>query len=346
MIILIYYVGFSFCFTNIIWHKVSFLNEQNQYFSKHKLSPRSPTMAFSSVRENVTPNKQLELCWKMLLESAITIIRKKLEMDPELHTRTTMKVEQIISLLEFCLKTTYFQFQGRFYEQLHGAAMGSPISPIVANLYMEDFETKAISSAVHPPSIWKRFVDDTFIVIKSSRKEEFLDHINNLDPNIQFSTEDAKTDGSLPFLDTLIHTMPDNSLLTSVYRKPTHTDLYLQWNSHHHLSAKYSVINTLRHRAKTVCSNRHLLEEEEKHPNRALSNCRYPTWALNRARININRNKRKNTRMQNTNKRPYIVVPYMKGLSETMQEYLQKTWHWPALQRKQHHQAATSPPKG
>ena len=73
------------------------------------------------------------------IESAITITRNKLELDPDLHQRTTMKVEHIISLLEFCLKTTYFQFQGRFYEQLHGAAMGSSISPIVANLYMEDF---------------------------------------------------------------------------------------------------------------------------------------------------------------------------------------------------------------
>ena len=227
------------------------------------------------------------------IESAITITRKKLEMDQELHLRTTMKVEHVTSLLEFCLKTTYFQFQGRFYEQLHGAAMGSPISPIVANLYMEDFETKAISSAVHPPSIWKRFVDDTFVVIESSRKEEFLDHINNLNPNIQFMTEDAKTDGSLPFLDTLIHKQPDNSLSTSVYRKPTHTDLYLQWNSHHHLSAKYSVINTLRHRAKTVCSNHHLLEEEEKHVNRDLSNCRYPAWALNRQGLTPTRTRRR-----------------------------------------------------
>ena len=70
------------------------------------------------------------------IDPVINIIRRKLELDQELHLRTSMKVEQIISLLEFCLKTTYFQFQGRFFEQLQWAAMGSPISPIVAKLYM------------------------------------------------------------------------------------------------------------------------------------------------------------------------------------------------------------------
>ena len=140
-----------------------------------------------------------------------------------------------------------------------------------------------------------------------------------MDPHIQFTTEDAKPDGSLPFLDTLVLIQPDNSLLTSVYRKPRHTDLYLQWDSHHHLSAKYSVINTLRHTAKTVCSNHHLLKEEED-LNRALSNCRYPAWALNRARMNTkdsNKNRNRNTYSTTSNKKPYIVVPFMKGLSET-----------------------------
>ena len=126
----------------------------------------------------------------------------------------------------------------------------------LTNLYMEDFEIKTTSSAKYPPRIWKRFVDDTFVVIDSAMKEKFLEHINNMDPYIQFTTEDAKPDGSLPFLDTIVMPQPDNSLLTSVYRKPTHTDLYLQWDSHHHLSAKYSVINTLKHRARTVCPNK------------------------------------------------------------------------------------------
>ena len=150
------------------------------------------------------------------IEPAITIIRRKLELDQEHHKRTTMKVEQI-SLLEFCLKITYFQFQGRFYEQLQGAAMGSPISPIVANLYTEDSGIKAINSAKYPPRVWKRYVNYTFVVIESERKEKFLEHINNMDPHIQFTTEDAKPDGSLPFLDTIVLPQPDNSFLTTVY---------------------------------------------------------------------------------------------------------------------------------
>ena len=62
-----------------------------------------------------------------------------------------MSVNNITCLLEFCLKSTYSTYQGKYYEQLEGAAMGSPISPIVANLYMENFEEKAISTAPHLP---------------------------------------------------------------------------------------------------------------------------------------------------------------------------------------------------
>ena len=69
-------------------------------------------------------------------KSAITIIQRKLEEDKDLHLRTTMSAKQINSLLEFCLNSTYFTFQGKFYEQVDGTAGGSPISPIVANLFM------------------------------------------------------------------------------------------------------------------------------------------------------------------------------------------------------------------
>ena len=84
------------------------------------------------------------------IQPAISIIAKLLE-DQELQQRTSLSVKNITSLLEFCLKSTYFIFQGRYFEQQGGAAMGSPISPIVANLYMEDFEIRAINSSPQPP---------------------------------------------------------------------------------------------------------------------------------------------------------------------------------------------------
>ena len=135
--------------------------------------------------------------------------------------------DHIISLLEFCLKTTYFQFQDRYFEQIQGTVIGSPISLIVANFYMEEFEIRTINVAEHPPRVWKRYVDDTFVVTKTSHKEKFLEHLNSPDSHIQVTSETSREDGSIPFLDTLVMPQPDKSLITTVYRKPIHTDLYL-----------------------------------------------------------------------------------------------------------------------
>ena len=221
------------------------------------------------------------------IQPAITIIKKLLEEDQSLQQRTTMSVNNITCLLEFCLKSTYFNYHGQHFEQLEGAAMGSPISPIVANLFMENFEEKAISTAPHPPYFQKRYVDDTFTILESSHRRAFLDHINSIDQHIQFTCEEQREDGSIPFLDALVIPNEDGSLNSTVFRKPTHTDLYLQWDSHHSLPSKYSMIGTLLHRAKTICSAPQLLKQEEDHPYKVLSTCKYPAWALNRIKMKI-----------------------------------------------------------
>ena len=131
-----------------------------------------------------------------------------------------------------------------------------------------------------PPKFWCRFVDDTFVIHKEVNKKDFLQHINSVDPAIKFTVEDNKEDGSIPLLDTIVKPEDDGGLSITVYRKPTHTDQYLQWDSHHNLSAKFSVINTLSHRAKSVCSNPELLKQEKEHLRKALTQCKYPKWAL------------------------------------------------------------------
>ena len=77
---------------------------------------------------------------------AIQIAKQRLQQDTTLPQRTSMSIPQITSLLEFYLTNTYFLFQGKYYEQVQGAAMGSPISPLIANIFMEEFEVKALSS--------------------------------------------------------------------------------------------------------------------------------------------------------------------------------------------------------
>ena len=171
----------------------------------------------------------------------------------------------------------------------------------------------------------KRFVDDTFTIIQKAHKDAFIDHINSIDSNIHFTYEDTKEDGCIPFLDMLITSDGEGRLNTTVYRKPTHTDQYLHWDSHHAITSKYSMIGTLYHRARTVCSNLDQLQKEEKHLFKSLSRCKYPNWALNRVKLKSQspalkqRKDNSNKPAPNNNRGPktHIVVPYHQGLTES-----------------------------
>ena len=82
-------------------------------------------------------------------------------------------------------------------------------------------------------------------------------------------------------MDTLVTRESNNTFSTTVYRKPTHTDQYLHWDSNHHITAKQSVCNTLAHRAKVVSSSQGTLDKELQHIKTTLQACQFPKWALN-----------------------------------------------------------------
>ena len=209
--------------------------------------------------------------------------------------------------------------------------MGFPVSPTVANLYMEYFEQKALSIAP-TPRLWQRCVDDTFVIQKEVNKQDFPQHINNVDPAIQFTVENNKEDGAIPFLDTIVKPEADGSLSITAYRKPTHIDQYLQWDSHH-LSAKFSVIKTLTQRVKTVCSNAELLHKEMDHLRMAFIQCKYPKWALDKVEKRLTRTSREvidgannqgTTGTQPTTNevktKGHIVMPYTQGLCKSIKK--------------------------
>ena len=93
---------------------------------------------------------------------------------------------------------------------------------------MEDVEQKALSSYPSPPSFWKRYVDDTLTALPQDQVQCFHEHLNSIEPTIQFTIEMEST-GTLPFLDTRITHHSDGSLSSTVFRKSTHTDKYLDF---------------------------------------------------------------------------------------------------------------------
>ena len=102
-------------------------------------------------------------------------IKRKLEQDATLSSRTNLDIDDITKLLQFTLSNNYFMFNDKIYKQGHGRAMGSPVSPVVANLCMEKIEESAISNSPVPPKIWKRYVDDSFCILGKDDVSAFHD---------------------------------------------------------------------------------------------------------------------------------------------------------------------------
>ena len=87
----------------------------------------------------------------------------RLKNDPSLLDHRALTHTQIADLLNFVLRYTYFKYNGALYEQQEGTPMGSPISAVIADLYIEAFEEQTLATAPEPLRIWKRYVDDTKI---------------------------------------------------------------------------------------------------------------------------------------------------------------------------------------
>ena len=196
--------------------------------------------------------------------------------------------------------------------------MGSPLSPIIADLYMEHFEQEAIRTSEYKPNLWLRYVDDTFSIWKHGRAklQVFLTHLNSRRESIKFTME-IESENSLPFLDVKV-TRDRNQVHTSVYRKPTHTDRYLNYGSNHHPRIKSGIIKCLAHRARSVCS-KDTIRTELDHLQEVFESNAYPP-SLVTLNLHTKRNKRSNI-VENTEKQPAtLATPYVKGLSEKIEK--------------------------
>ena len=174
------------------------------------------------------------------MDPAISIIKNKLEQDRELKQPWPF----IISPHFWCSGSEHiFPPPGTYYGQVQGAAMGSNTSPIMANHL-------GIGTTGSQSILWRRYVDDTFVIQRTEHRNQFLQHSTPL--GLIYRSY-RRTWHIYTLLDTPITPAPDKKLSTPFFGNPTHTDQYLHWDSHHNLSAKCSVYNILIHRARTLC---------------------------------------------------------------------------------------------
>ena len=200
--------------------------------------------------------------------------------------------------------------------------MGGSASPVIANLFMEHFESSALRNSPIKPKIWLRYVDDTFVILRKTDTDAFFNHINSQNPHIKFTSE-PEVDNHLAFLDTKITRKEGGSLDVTIYRKPTHTDQYLHFDSHHPVSHKLSVIRTLTHRAQTAVTDQQERTKEIDHIKGALGNCGYRQWAFDLANSQKKPPERATEVPEPTppsqKSKTYITLPFIDGLSQKLQ---------------------------
>ena len=188
------------------------------------------------------------------------------------HRMGNLSNASLYRLLGLCLKTN-FEFAGKIYPQVRGTPMGSPISGFIAEAAMQKVGFIALPSFEH--KLWVRYVDDVFAVVKKDNLGSIHQTLNNIFKGIQFTIK-KENHGTLSFLDVAVHRTSTGNIETSVYRKKTHTDQILLYDSKHPKSHKESCIQTLFNRVKTHCSIDVLKCQERKHLLHVFSSNGYP----------------------------------------------------------------------
>ena len=208
-----------------------------------------------------------------LAETVDIAIQLLLDNEPGLG----MSREELITLFEFATAKSHFLFNDEIYDQIDGVAMGSPLGPVLANIFMGHYEKIWIENYMGTkPEIYKRYVDDIFCLFQNEVDALiFFEYLNEQHINIKFTYE-KEIDGKLCFLDVLIKNVNTQKFETSVFRKSTFTGLLTNFLSFAPMLYKVALIKTLINRVHCICSNSKILLENLKEVKTILGKNMFP----------------------------------------------------------------------
>ncbi|EYC24834.1 hypothetical protein Y032_0013g2128 [Ancylostoma ceylanicum] len=177
----------------------------------------------------------------------------------EIHT-FGLGEDDLRELLVTTLSCNIFQFDGEFYRQKRGLAMGLRISPLLAVIYMDRIERKSLNSGI---VFYKRYIDDVFVIGSAdSDLNMLLGSLNTCDPNIRFTVESPDDRGFLPFLNAKIR-ISHGTKQIMWYKKPQSRNIILHSRSAHPLYVKANMVRNLIRTKRRIC-NQDFPEVEEK----------------------------------------------------------------------------------
>ena len=248
------------------------------------------------------------------LEETITIAVDTLFKDKETVNKLTK--DEFKTLLDLATKESWFLFGDTYYNQIDGVAMGNPLGPTMANLFMCHFEKLWLHDCPpsFKPSFYRRYVDDIFVLFEGREQFiEFKNYLNSRHANIRF-TEEVEKDDRLPFLDVEIF-REDGHLHTTVYRKSSFTGLYSNFKSLLPQQYKKGLILSLLFRLYSICSNWALFHAAADQLKCIMVQNGYPTFLFDKC-ISIFLNKRhtmvdNNNTTDNNDNILTLVLPFM-----------------------------------
>ena len=215
------------------------------------------------------------------LDYTINLILDKVFKDKLVKTKLSRA--ELKELLELCTKKMHFSFNNKVYKQTNGVAMGSPLGPVIANIFMVHLEQQMVPRLAEKMSSWYRYVDDTFTFIKDGEVESVQEALNSFHEAIQFTFEEEK-DGRIAFLDVMVNRKTNGSFDTSVYRKKTDSSIYIKWDAFASRAWKIGTLKGLFRRAFLVCSTNESLDGEINHLKYVFSKINgYPSRVVNDA---------------------------------------------------------------
>ena len=184
-----------------------------------------------------------------------------------------------MDLLSVATKGQLFQFNGALYEQTDGVAMGSPLGPLLANVFMSHIEEN-LEREGKLPSFYRRYVDDTLTIMPSiETASNFLDTLNKAHSSVKFTME-TECNGMLPFLGIqLLNRSPQ--IETKVYVKPTNSGLLLHYQSHVDHRYKKGLLRTMLDRAHRLSSSWIHFSDECDRLKTVFSRLKYPKHLVN-----------------------------------------------------------------